>query len=186
MEYVGEPIKGDQAAAQELHTAWRDRRHRAGGKRGGKFVVGCMGSKCKLHSASDTVIKHSEHVVGEFTGIKYRTTVESGRKGAGLIACTASWVVCVATCLGCGAQYVGCTTDQLNRRFNGHRMDRRKVMGGEEHTGSGSKYFAEHFDGRCTGSKVQVQVIEHIVGQSRDDEVGHGQRKEVLRARESA
>ena len=121
-------------------------------------VVKCQNALCKLCAHVDT----KETIEGSLRGRHYTTT--SFKRTTMMVACTQSWVVYVVTCWGCGAQYVGRTEVRLNRRFGGHRANKKKKQD-EELFAKESRYFREHFGkGECREDEMKVQIVEQIEG----------------------
>ena len=86
-------------------------------------------------------------------------------RGTTKITCNTSNVIYLLTCSTCGLQYVGETAQQLNVRFNGHRMG----LNNPKKYGT-CKILSNHFNkGVCKGSNYHVQVIEKIEGSGRTE-----------------
>ena len=86
--------------------------------------------------------------------------------GTEKLTCHSSNLVYLLTCSNCGLQYVGETAQQLNARFNGHRVG----MKNPKKYGT-CKILSNHFNkGVCKGSHYNVQIIEKLEGTGRTEE----------------
>ena len=87
-------------------------------------------------------------------------------RGTDKLTCHSSNLVYLLTCSNCGLQYVGETAQQLNARFNGHRVG----MKNPKKYGT-CKILSNHFNkGVCKGSNYSVQIIEKFEGSGRTED----------------
>ena len=98
-------------------------------------------------------------------------------RGTFNITCNSSNVIYLLTCSTCGLQYVGETAQQLNTRFNGHRLGIKNP----KKYGT-CKILSNHFNkGVCKGSEYSVQVIEKLEGSGRTEHGGIDPKKTSFR-----
>ena len=123
-----------------------------------KIFSKCDFSRCQLKSH----FLPTDDFKSSCTTRKYKCVIP---RGCHKITCHSSNVIYLLTCSTCGLQYVGETAQQLNARFNGHRLG----MKNPKKYGT-CKILSNHFDkGVCKDSDYTVQVIEKLEGSGRTE-----------------